>query len=323
MKPVRIEIDVSAANDPDSHQWLNRILHKIEDGWHVWDTTNQPEPSEIEATTWIRDRGAQGKWVRELLIKSIERSAWTLAPHGRRVRVMKRPEGANELGPEDATRIAEEPLTILVENRNSDGAFLERVVADLDRSLHQLWRRRGAPIRLDSLGGSGQMPSEVERRMQGIPYRPRLVAVVDSDRKGPDDVESSASHSLKRKCDSLGVPCWIFAKREAENYLPRVLLAERKETGTHHARLVEAWDELSDDQKDFFDMKRGLSEEPTEIEQALFDGLSPADRAILAHGFGPKVHECWTLWHVQAASELTRRGRGDLQRGIELIHKEI
>ena len=30
------------------------------------------------------------------------------------------------------------------------------------------------------------MWKEVERRAQGIPFRPRLVAIIDSDRKGPD-----------------------------------------------------------------------------------------------------------------------------------------
>ena len=90
-----------------------------------------------------------------------------------------------------------------------------------------------------------------------------------------------------------------------------------------HARLVEAWDRLSDDQKDFFDMKGGLPEAPSEIEQALFDGLSPADRATLACGFGPKVHACWTLWKGQAKSDLIRRGRGDLECGIEMIRREV
>ena len=325
MRPVRIEIDASAANDPDSHRWLDRILDKIEDGWHVWDTSNQPEPTEIEVTTWSRDRGRQGKRVRRLLTASIQRGAWTPKPHGRRVRVTKcrDPEQADELAPEHAARIAEEPLTILVENRVSDGRFVERIVADLDPSLNRLWRRDGKPIRFDSLGGAGQMPAEVERRAQGVPYRPRLVVVVDSDRKGPDDMESGPARALRRKCESLGAPCWVLAKREAENYLPRVLLAERPEAGADHVRRVEAWDRLSDDQKDFFDMKGGLPEAPSGRERALFDGLPPADRAILARGFGSEVDACWTLWSVQAKSDLIRRGRGDLERGIELIRKEV
>ena len=127
---MRIEIDSSAANDPDAHLWLDRILYKIEDGWHVWDTASQPDPNAIEATTWICDRGHQGNWVRQLLVASIQRGAWTLAPHERRVRVTACPGAANELKPENATRFAEEPFVILVENRDSDGAFVKRVVRE-------------------------------------------------------------------------------------------------------------------------------------------------------------------------------------------------
>ena len=84
---MRIAIDSSVANDPEAHQWLDRTLYRIEDGWHVWDTVNQPAPDELEATAWIRDRNDQGEWARELLVASIQRDAWTPAPHGRSVRV--------------------------------------------------------------------------------------------------------------------------------------------------------------------------------------------------------------------------------------------
>ena len=142
-------------NDPDAHRWLDRILYRIEDGWHVWDTASQPDPNAIEAATWIRDRGPQGGWVREMLVASIQRGAWTFAPHGRRVRVTACPGAADELKPEDAVRLADEPLVILVENRDSDGAFVKRVVTEIDKSLHSLWRRLGDPVRFDSLGGAG------------------------------------------------------------------------------------------------------------------------------------------------------------------------
>ncbi len=289
----------------------------------MWDTASQPDPNTIEATTWMGDRGRQGDWVRQMLVASIQRGAWTSAPHERRVRVTACPDAADELKPEDAARLAEEPLVILVENRHSDGAFVNRVVKELDKSLHRLWRRPGEPIRFDSLGGAGQMPEEVRRRTQGKPYLPRLVAIIDSDRRSPNDTDSSAARRLYRECENRSVPCWILAKREAENYLPRILLDERQDAGTDHARLVEAWDRLDDDQKNFFDMKHGLAAEPSVIERALFDGLSSADRKILSHGFGPNVYTCWTLWNVQAKTELLRRGQGDLERGIELIRKEV
>jgi len=244
---VRIEIDFSAANDPDAHQWLDRILYRIEDGWHVWDTAGQPNPGAIEASTWIRDGGRQGDRVRELLVASVQRDAWTYAPHGRRMRVTACPNASDELTPEDASRLADLPLVILVENRISDGAFVKRVVTELDKSLHRLWQRLNEPIQLDSVGGVGQMLAEVERRSQGRRYRPRLVVIADSDRKGPDDTASPTVRALCRRCEALGVPCWVLAKREADNYLPRVLLDERQDAGADHVRLVEAWDRLNDD----------------------------------------------------------------------------
>ena len=320
---MRIEIDPNAANDPDAHRWLDRILHRIEDGWHVWDTADPPDPGDMEATTWIRDRNRQGAWVRELFVASIQRSAWTLAPHGRSVRVTAHPCTPEELTPENASRLADEPLWILVENRLSDGPFVEYVVKELDESLRILWDRPGDPILIDSLGGKGQMPQEVERRTSGKPYRPRLVAMVDSDRKSPDADASRDARRLLRACEKWDLPCWILAKREAENYLPRVLLLAWKGARKGHKQRVDAWDRLNDDQKNFFDMKSGLPNALSEVEQELFGGLSPDDRTILSDGFGQNVHECWTLRNVSAKKELTIRGQGDLEHGLELIRREI
>ena len=320
---MRIVIDFAAANDPEAHRWLDRILHRIEDGWHVWDLS-ESDPDDFRATTWVTARGAQGNWVRELLVAAVQRGAWTLGPHGRRVRVTPHPVGADELTPEQARLLTDEPFVILVENRFSDGGFVERIVKELDKSLRALWGRDGKPIRLDSVGGIGQMRREVERKTDQAPYRPRLVVVVDSDRKGPGDAASRAARDLHRVCAERGLSCWVLAKREAENYLPRVLLGEKPNAGDRHDRLVEAWDRLGDDQKDFFDVRDGLPDEPSEVERELFDGLSDADREILAEGFGPKVHECWNQWQVRGVKdELLARGRGDLKRGIELIRKEL
>ena len=323
---MRIEIDVSAANDPDAHGRLDRILHTIEDRWHVWDTGREPDIKALEESTWVRDQGRQGKKLREMLVKSIGREAWALRPHGRRVRVTLQPDGEGELSPEDATRLAEEPMIVLVENRNSDGAFLARVMIELDKPLHKYskdWVKDEGPVRFDSMGGKGEMSKEVERRTRGRRYRPRLVAIIDSDRKGPNESASDDARKLQRTCAKEKVPCWVHAKREAENYLPRVLLAERPDAGPDHARRVEAWDRLTDDQKNFFDMKHGIPREPTAAEEELFDGLSRADREVLSNGFGLNVGECWCVWRVQAEHELRARGQGDLEHGIAMIRGEV
>ena len=319
---MRITIDIGAANDPDAHQWLDRMLARIEDGWHVWDVT--ATAGDFEATRWFSDPGRQGNRLRELLVASTRRSAWTLAPHTRRLRVSRQPAAPDELMPEPAYHLVNEPLVILVENRFSDGAFVERIVKELDKSLRGLWSRQGDPIQFDSVGGVGQMPEEVERRVERVPYRPRLVTVIDSDRKGPEGPSSRNARRLRAVCDRHGLPCWVLAKREAENYLPRSLLGEKPNAGAGHARTLEAWERLSDDQKDFFDMKHGLPVNPSASEEDLFDGLPDVDREILATGFGENLHECWDLWHVrEVENELRVRGRGDLEFGIKLIRREV
>lgn len=71
-------------------------------------------------------------------------------------------------------------------------------------------------------------------------------------------------------------------------------------------------------------MKRGLPSTPSLIEENLFDDLPNPAREILAAGLGPRVHECWNVWHVRdVRGELLARGGGDLARGIELIRQEL
>ena len=315
---MRIDIAAHVANDPDAHGWLDRILHKIDDGWHVWDTGDLPNPGAMMDSSWFLDRGSKGAWVIESFVASIQRDAWTFEPHGRAVRVTANPHASDELNPEDACRLAEEPLYILVENRNSDGAFVNRVVKELDDSLQRTWNQPGYPIRFDSVGGKGEMHKEIQRRTGRTRYRPRLVVIIDSDRKAPSDNPSRDAIRLHRICEQLGVPCWILAKREAENYLPRTLLIARPDTGADHRQRVEAWDRLTDEQKDFFDMKDGLR-----TTESLFAGLSATDQATLSIGFGSNVHVCWTLSTDSVKEELIIRGQGDLERGINLIRSEV
>ncbi len=317
---MRIDISPSVADDPDAHRWLDRILHKIDDGWHLWEIPVQLDPTEIESTSWVCDRGSQGTWVRELLVASIQRSAWASASHGRSVRVKLAPGAVDELNPENTCRLAEEPMWILVENRESDGAFVKRIVDELDPPLRSIWDQPGDPIRFDSVGGKGQMRREVERRSVGRPYRPRLVVIVDSDRRSPDDIPSRDASRLHRACQQHGLSCWILAKREADNYLPRTLLIERPDSGAEHRQRVAAWERLSDDQKDFFDMKEGLSNHAGANQ--LFVGTTVADLATLQNGFGSAVYVCWTV-RGSVRAELSARGRGDLEYGLDLIRGEV
>ena len=123
---------------------------------------------------------------------------------------------------------------------------------------------------------------------------------------------------MHRFCAENNLPCWILAKREAENYLPRTLLILRPDTGADHRHRVAAWDRLTDEQKNFFDMKNGLRN-----PGGLFAGLSPTDKTTLSIGFGRNVHVCWTLSNESVKHELIVRSQGDLEHGIGLIRSEV
>lgn len=150
------------------------------------------------------------------------------------------------------------------------------------------------------------MQQEVRNRMRGRRYRPRLVVIVDSDRKAPGATASITAQRLHRTCTQGNLPCWILAKREAENYLPGVLLSARPGTGSAHAQRVAVWSRLTDDQKNFIDVKNGIPATLCAAESNLFGGLSAFDRQILSHDPLNELIEkdCWSLWDVPARQEL-------------------
>ena len=327
---MRITIELSVANDSDSHQWLDRILHKITDGWHLWDTTDHKDSSAFEKTTWISERGAKGNEILELFKKSIEREAWDSGLHNRWVSVTSLPLNEDELKPEAAAKLAEQPLCILVENQLNDGKFIRRILDEFDSDLSKLCSK--SAIKFDSVGGVKQMPDLVLDKMRESSSRPRLIAIADSDRRSRSDQESSAARDLRQVCGEHGVSCWILAKRSAENYLPSGLLRQLNPNDQGHADRVDAWETLSDDQKDFYNMKGGfkrdkLPKDHDDRKYPLFQGVSDADYKVLFYGFEmrgtEKLHKCWEISDITIKDELRARSRGDLEKGITLIRKEV
>jgi len=116
-----------------------------------------------------------------------------------------------------------------------------------------------------------------------------------------------------------------LAKRVAENYLPSILLKQFKPYNKTHLTKVKVWEKLSDEQKDFYDMKNGLPENRDDAKYPLFQDVSDADYKILECGFHrSKLHQCWELLEDEGIEQKLRdRSCGDLEHGISMIHNEI
>lgn len=319
---MRITIDDDVARDASACPWLDRILATVEDGWHLWDVSGLEA---YEGTPWFEDAGRAGGRVRELYRQAVARSAYPARLHGRAIRVAKGISGPDVLSAERAARFASEPLVLLVENRESDGAFVLRVACELDGALRSWWQQTTAPVTLESMGGKGQMITVVRRALSASESRPRLVVVVDSDRRAPRLDASREERKLRKFCDDHGVPCWVLAKRESENYLVEALLDARPDADAEHRRRIECWGRMSPEQKDFYDMKAGLPGGPNADEDDLFGDLAPGSRSTLSKGFGSNVYKCWDVWERVPPLRplLEQRGGGDLEYGLDLIRGEV
>lgn len=183
-----------------------------------------------------------------------------------------------------------EPLVVLLENTESDGAFVDAVLGVLGSStLASLLQIEPAPVKYDSPGGSGEIMKRLERALddpawEGVPRR--FIVLTDSDARAPG-LCSKKARQIAEHCRKRGVSCHVLEKRAIENYLPQQVLDEwsAAPARTSCRPWVEAISRLSSEQRDHFPMKRGLESDPhDEIHQSLYGTLAPADRRVLARG---------------------------------------
>lgn len=315
---MRVLIDTSVADDAGSLRWLTMIQHRFEDQWHLWEVV---DADALLKTTWLRDPGHAGASAREVLKKSLVRLGYPTRLHRRTIRVVGEETGSPkflDLSPEMAARYLAQPLVILLENRRSDGAFLDAVVATLGGDeLARHWDRQPCPVRKDSLGGKGQMLDHVKQQAARKPP-PRLLVVRDGDGDGPRQVSPEALR-LQNACNRRGIPCQILEKREVENYLPASLLAKLVSGSTKLRDLFAAWERLSEEQKDLWDVRQGLSEVHSPERRSLFEELAQeSDRPLLKKGFGTSLSHLWNIRPIDKA-DLRRRGGEELERLLDLI----
>ena len=319
---MRVLIDPSVADDAAALRWLTMIQHRFEDQWHLWEVD---DADAMLKTAWLRDPGHAGISAREVLKKSLVRLGYPTRLHRRAVLVVGQVTDSSELlelSPEMAARFLDQPLVILLENRRSDGAFLDAVVATLGGDeLARHWERQPCPVRKDSLGGKGQMLDHVKHQATRMPP-PRLLVVRDGDGDGPLHLSPEAL-SLQNACQRRGISCWLLEKREVENYLPDSLLEKLAPDSEEMRERLGAWKRLSEEQKDFWDVRHGLGEIRSQERLSLFAKLAREnDRHLLGKGFGTSVSHLWGIRPIDK-SGLRDRAGDELERLLNLICENL
>lgn len=279
---MRFVFGIDILADRSAQVDLSGILGKVADGWHFW------QIDDVAATEASEFVAAMGD--RKLLEESVRAGAWSAArPHRRLIAVTRESGRSDERWePREARRLAETPLAVLVENRFSDGAFLDAVLAAFSAPETLRIKASGGLV-YDSGGGVGELPKLVEDYAAKLGRRLRAVVVRDSDARFPGDFSKEAGDTQAR-CAAHGVPCHILAKRAIESYVPDEVMQDWSSSPdrTSVRGKVEALLRLTPTQRDHFPMKKGLREpgpDTPQEEQALWSGVPQPDFELLRQGF--------------------------------------
>jgi hypothetical protein len=301
---------------------LDAIIDRCEAGVHRLES---PDADLIEDSHWYQEaRSSRRRFAKEALALS-PRAHNPGEPHRHAVAVSS---------PQDiprAQRVALTPLTILVENSRSDGAFLGVLIEACGSSeLQAICAVNEQPpaLQIDSAGGLGEIPALVQQ------HSPRLFVVMDSDARWPGDpgAQPTTGQKARDACKNNQIPHHTWRKRCVENYIPdaviEALLADRALTSAH-ARLKTILERTSA-QRDHMPMKDHLStqERRGATRAALYDEARDGAALALYERLAPLPHELPQLIrerreHFTWDGLLARDGAGEIIQLLAAITEEL
>jgi len=350
---MRIRISPEALENRESWSHLDQILYWIEEGTHEWFVD---DPESIEKSDWLQGARSSKRELFEKAAMAPEAGAGSRRLH-RRMLTVQDDAPPNSLTASKAARFLRKPLKVMVENRFTDGALLEALLAVLSPAVLKLLVAEA--IRVDSPGGNGELKKLIEAdfnttQREGLPLR--AVVFTDSDGLHFGDV-SPAAKAVEEVCKAYGIPCVVLSKRAIENYVPDEII---RDWGSDPSRKnlfprLEALLRLQRDQRDYFPIKKGLRKKKElrksdthqhEQHELYFAGtkapaLSSSDSELLEEGFGDQFiyslfleeqnEETWKtpLGRRRVRGCLTqealrkRDDAGELERLVQLIEEHL
>lgn len=322
---MKVRIAPDACAEQTDWRFLDNIINKVADGWHIWQIE---DPEAIEKTGWIDGR----VWLKELFQKAALASAYSSDSNFPKREILVSNQAiSGALPPRQAAEYATTPLTILMENRFTDGIFIN-IVLDVLAPNEINEQRRNAPnsIYYDSPGGIGELPKLVEDyvdRAKNSQIPVRFIVFTDSDGTIPSEIQDNAKR-VRQLCEQENVPYWILNKRTIENYIPDEVLEAWIPSNPDYEkrRLVDSVKRLNSAQRDHYPMKKGLKLSQTSpAVQAFYHGISDADITELSKGFGKDVIEKLGEFRDVLTPEALRQrdGQNELDHLVELIAAEL
>lgn len=293
---MRVRFSITVLHDPTAFFSLDRIVDLFLEERHIWVIE---DPDEIRHSAWIANEELSRTAQRNL--EALEKCFTTAiygppaGARGREVEIVGRPAGTAALSAAEARRMLEAPAYVIVEDADSDGAFLEAMAAAfgreaLARALDAQW------CQIVHAGGGGGVKKRLDEVLKRHPFAGRVYLLFDSDRLTPEQ-DAKPRKVLAECMVQHGVRGFVLSKREIENYLPALALQQWRRKDK--AAVCKAFlYHLDDSQRDHYDMKKGFDSDPAGDavlgpQSALYQHVPRRVLRDLCGGFGRDV---WTLF---------------------------
>lgn len=326
---VIVDDSVFASRDADELAALLRISH--DKPYHRIQTDPPWDPAQsMNVNRWLAEQSQSLREKAELTLRSgIEDDVLGL-PLEIRIRIVETDEPDWNRDPpllplDEARRLLERPLRLMLEDEESDGAFLKTVPprhwrAEFQKALEKHW------LEIEHGGGIPRMlPRLKERSRQDIL---RLWVLFDSDAREPPEPgkpvrASEESQEICRLCQVRSIACHQLRRRAAENYLPLQALSawiesprsqderarnEKRRARKELRRTYLAFKRMSREQRHHYDMKSGFSrDQRTAIPTSFTEHAKVPE---LQSGFGRSVYTAFKQEHFTFHEEwLIRDGQ--------------
>ena len=202
---------------------------------------------------------------------------------------------------DDAIRILEEKVTVLVENACADWNFIRGIMKPPEKRFFKNFVDEGWVEPLH--GGGDTLTDRLHERSQSPVKSLRTFVLFDSDRLHPNEFSENWTPERPRRqpasCkayhwelsakNSMANRYWMLKRRTIESYMPKKQLIEASENKTP-ATAVDAFYRMESNQRWFYNMKEGFvkdrQRDDSERCRDLYANLSPDDLKSLEVGFG-------------------------------------
>ncbi len=273
--------DIFCAINQAEEDNLNKFWFAVFDRHELFITDND-DINTLTSSHWYSTLSEiNKKIINDSVTKSIQSEKKPIA-----VKITKHTNGYSIL---EAHRFLSQPLIILLENSLNDAYFFNALLKcfkneskKINEHINEGWAEYG-------MGGGTTINNVLQSKMKAFNSQVltkqkhhylRFFVLIDSDKKFKNDELKHEAKKLISFLDEINVSYHILEKREMENYLPNEAFTKIKDNQAY----IQAYLNLSAEQKDFFDLEKGFanknfSQLPQEV-QHLYRNISKEDKKI-------------------------------------------